>query len=207
LGTHACLFIDVGKPKPGDTVVVSGAAGATGSLVVQLAKIHGCRVIGIAGGPEKCRRVREEFGADVALDYRSPDFEQAFIDATPDFVNVYFDNVGGKMLDLVLTRLATYARIALCGAISEYNTDKPVGIFNYFQLVLQKATMQGFIVLDYMHRFQECAEKLLGWYMEGKIRVRVDVRQGIESAPHALTLLFTGENQGKLLVQTGEAKL
>ncbi|RKP07525.1 putative zinc-containing alcohol dehydrogenase [Thamnocephalis sphaerospora] len=197
-------LFEVGKPKAGDTVVVSGAAGATGGLVVQLAKLHGCRVVGIAGGPDKCRHLKETFGVDEALDYRLPSFKEDLAKATPDYINVYFDNVGGDILDAVLGRLALNARIAVCGAISQYNSTDPRGPANYINLIAQRATMQGFIVSDYHAQFGKAAVDLMQWYGEGKIKVPVDIQpDGVQVAPHALLKLFDGSNKGKLLVKVG----
>ncbi|KAI8048675.1 oxidoreductase [Syncephalis plumigaleata] len=197
-------LLDVTDPQPGETVVVSGAAGATGSLVVQIAKIKGCRVVGIAGGPEKCRYLTEELGADVAVDYRSSTFKKDFAAATPDYVNVYFDNVGGDILDAVLGRLAIGARISICGGISQYNAKEVQGPRNYLSLIGQRAKMQGFVVTDYAKRFPEAAKEYIQWLKEGKLKVALDIQEGgITCAPEVSLKLFNGSNTGKLLVKVG----
>ncbi|RKP26440.1 putative dehydrogenase [Syncephalis pseudoplumigaleata] len=199
-------LLDVTDPQPGETVVVSGAAGATGSLVVQIAKIKGCRVVGIAGGEEKCRYLKEELGVDAALDYRSSTFKQDFAAATPDYVNVFFDNVGGDILDTVLGRLAKGARISICGAISQYNATEAEarGPRNYTSLIAQRAKMQGFIVFDYADRYGEAAKEYIQWLKEGKLKVAVDIQEdGVTCAPEASLKLFKGGNKGKLLVKVG----
>ncbi|RKP10545.1 hypothetical protein THASP1DRAFT_12699 [Thamnocephalis sphaerospora] len=197
-------MLAVGKPKPGETVVVSGAAGATGSLAAQIAKAQGCRVIGIAGGAEKCRYLTEALGLDAAVDYRSPTFKKDLAAVTPNYIDVFFDNVGGDVLDAVLVRLAKGARIPLCGAISQYNTRSPRGPANYLTLIAQRATMQGFIVFDYAPEFRKAAEDLIRWHKEGKVKVAVHIVDGLTQAPEALLMLFTGKNQGKLLVRVAE---
>ncbi|KAI8048690.1 hypothetical protein BDF22DRAFT_726826 [Syncephalis plumigaleata] len=197
-------LLDVGKPKAGETVVVSGAAGATGSLAAQIAKAQGCRVIGIAGGPEKCRYLTEELGLDAAVDYRSPTFFKDLIAVTPKYINVFFDNVGGDVLDAVLGRLAVGARIVLCGSISQYNTAKPQGPRNYMTLIAQRAKMEGFVVFDYEKQYPVAIKDLTRWQQEGKMKVSLHVVDGLEQAPEALLMLFNGKNRGKLLVKVGE---
>ncbi|RKP04457.1 putative dehydrogenase [Thamnocephalis sphaerospora] len=203
MAAYVGLF-EIGKPKAGDTVVVSGAAGGIGSLVVQLAKLHGCHVVGIAGGPEKCRHLKETLGADVALDYRSPSFEKDLTEATPDYVNVCFDNVGGGILDAVLDRLAPHARVAACGAISQYNDAQSHGLTNYVNVIMQRATIQGFTVAEYQDQYEKAAEDIARWYSEGKIKVQIDIYEGgVQAAPQALRKVFDGGNKGKLLVKIG----
>jgi len=205
LGTTAMTayfgFFDIGKPVPGETVVVSGAAGATGMIVGQLAKLAGCRVIGIAGGPTKCQRLVNEMGFDMALDYRSADFDKQLADATPAFIDVYFDNVGGHILNECLKRMAMRGRIVLCGGISQYNAVKPEGPSAYLSMVRMRGIMQGFIVFDYAHRYGEARAKISQWYAEGKIKGWVDVVQGLDKAPEGLLGLFEGRNTGKMVVQ------
>jgi NADPH-dependent curcumin reductase CurA len=197
-------LLDVGRPQPGDTVVVSAAAGAVGSAVGQIARIKGCRVVGIAGGPEKCRYVVDELGFDAAIDYRAEDVGRALREHCPDRVGVYFDNVGGDILDAVLTRLARGARIVICGAISQYNRTGPVrGPANYLALLVDRASMSGFVVFDYAHRYGEAAREMAGWLAEGRLRSREDVVRGIEAFPDALLKLFKGENAGKLVLEVG----
>ncbi len=198
-------MLDLGKPKAGETVVVSGAAGATGSVAGQLAKLEGARVVGIAGGPEKCSWLTDEAHFDSAIDYKSEDVARRLDELCPDGVDVYFDNVGGSILDDVLARIAQRARVVLCGGIANYNLeDQPSGPKNYFNLVIQRGRMEGFIVLDYVPRFAEAAEKLLSWVAEGKIAWKVDVQEGFENAPQAFLRLFQGANLGKQLLKVAD---
>jgi NADPH-dependent curcumin reductase CurA len=195
-------LLDVGAPKEGETVVVSGAAGAVGSVVGQIAKLKGCRVVGIAGGPEKCGWIVEELGFDAAIDYKSEDVNAALREHCPEGVDVYFDNVGGEILDAVLARLALKARVAICGAISQYNNlDAVKGPSNYMSLLVNRARMEGFVVIDYMGRAPEAVEEMAGWIAEGKLIAREDVVEGFESFPEALQKLFRGENVGKLVLK------
>ena len=194
-------LLDVGKPKEGDTVVVSGAAGAVGSVAGQIAKIKGCRVIGIAGGPEKCRVVTEEFGFDAALDYRLPDLRRRLRELAPDGVDVYFDNVGGEILDDVLACIARGARIIICGAISQYNENEVRGPVNYLMLLVQRASMTGMLVFDYADRYPEAIAELGGWYRAGRLVSRETVVTGsVEDFPETLLKLFEGANTGKLIL-------
>jgi NADPH-dependent curcumin reductase CurA len=194
-------LLDVGKPKEGDTVVVSGAAGAVGSVAGQIAKIKGCRVIGIAGGPEKCRVVTEEFGFDAALDYRLPDLRRRLRELAPDGVDVYFDNVGGEILDDVLACIARGARIIICGAISQYNENEMRGPANYLMLLVQRASMTGMLVFDYADRYPEAIAELGGWYRAGRLVSRETVVTGsVEDFPETLLKLFEGANTGKLIL-------
>ncbi len=199
-------LLDVGKPKAGDTVVVSGAAGAVGSVVGQIAKHLGCRVVGIAGGEEKCRLVTEEFGFDACVDYRSGDMKAALREHTPDGVDVYFDNVGGEILDLVLTRLRLGARIVLCGAISQYNaTERPTGPANYLSLLVNRASMTGMLVFDYADRYAEGMAALADLLATGAVTAREHVVDGtVDDFPEVLLKLFTGENTGKLLLRIAD---
>ncbi|MEI7705692.1 MAG: NADP-dependent oxidoreductase [Deltaproteobacteria bacterium] len=195
-------LLEVGRPKPGETVVVSGAAGATGSVAAQIARIAGCRVIGIAGGPEKCAYLTGELGLDGAIDYRSPDVAGALRTLCPKGVDVFFDNVGGPVLDVVLSQLALRGRIVLCGGISQYNDARPSpGPANLMSLIVKRGRMEGFIVLDSLSRAGEAVTALSGWMREGRIRDRVDVVEGFERAPEALLRLFQGRNLGKQLVK------
>jgi NADPH-dependent curcumin reductase CurA len=198
-------LLDVGRPRPGETVLVSGAAGATGSVAAQIARIQGCRTIGIAGGPEKCRYLTEELGLDGAIDYRSGNVARELRRLCPDGVDVYFDNVGGPILDLVLLALARHGRIVLCGGIAEYNDSRPRGgPANYLALISKRGRMEGFIVLDYFPRAAEAVAALSGWMKEGRLKDRVDVVEGLENAPAALRRLFEGANQGKQLVKIAD---
>ena len=195
---------DIGRPQEGETVVVSAAAGATGSVAGQIAKIAGARVVGIAGGPEKCRAVVEDFGFDACIDYRDDDLAAALKKHCPRGANVYFDNVGGPILDAVLGRLAPKARVVLCGVISSYLTGEHPGPANYVNILAKTATMQGFNALDEWGRFDEAFAALRGWEEQGLLVHRETVFDGIESCVDALNGLFTGANIGKMLVKIGE---
>jgi NADPH-dependent curcumin reductase CurA len=195
-------LLDIGRPQPGETVVVSGAAGATGSLVGQIAKLKGCRAIGIAGGPIKCRWLTEVAGFDAAIDYKADPVEQRLAEVCPKGIDIYFDNVGGEILDAALARLAFRGRVVLCGAIANYNAiEPPPGPRNYLALLLQRGRMEGFIVLDYYPRAEQAVTELANWIAQGKLKDRVDVQHGLENAPAALRRLFLGDNQGKQLVR------
>jgi NADPH-dependent curcumin reductase CurA len=193
---------DIGKPNPGDTVVVSGAAGATGSVVGQLARIEGAgRVVGIAGSDDKCSWLVDELGFDAAVNYRTEDVAARIRSTCPDGIDVYFDNVGGDILDACLANLAMRARIVLCGAISQYNEVHPVGPRNYLQLIVKRARMEGFLILDYLDRFPEAQLTMAGWVMEERIHHREHVVEGLDRAGDALNLLFSGGNTGKVVVR------
>ena len=195
-------LLDIGRPQPGETLVVSGAAGATGSLVGQIGKIKGCRVIGIAGGPEKCRWLTQTAGFDVAIDYKSDDVAARLHEACPDGIDIYFDNVGGEILDVALAQLAFHGRVVLCGAIANYNaTQLPPGPKNYLRLLVQRGRTEGFIVLDYAQRYGESTAALAAWLAEGKLTEKVDIQQGLENAPATLRRLFSGHNEGKQLLR------
>jgi len=199
-------LLDICAPKQGETVVVSGAAGAVGSVAGQIAKIKGCRVVGIAGGPEKCRYLVDELGFDAAIDYKNEDVRAGLEKHCPRGVDVYFDNVGGDILDLVLEQIARNARISICGAISQYNNLETVqGPKNYLSLLLNHARMEGFVVFDYAARTGEALKDLRGWVAEGKIKPREDVVEGIDTFPETLNKLFTGENFGKLVIKVAAA--
>ena len=194
-------MLDIGKPQAGNTVLVSGAGGATGSIAGQLARIAGARVVGIAGGKEKCEWLVSDLGFDAAIDYKSEDTAQRVSELCPNGLDVYFDNVGGDILDIALNNLAESARVVLCGGISRYNVTGPVaGPVNYFNLVYRRARMEGFIVLDYAKRFPEAIEVLLQHLDSGELRHRETVLQGFEQLPQALINLFSGGNIGKQLV-------
>jgi NADPH-dependent curcumin reductase CurA len=199
-------LLDVGEPRPGDTVVVSGAAGAVGQTVGQLARIKGCRVVGIAGGRAKCDWVVGELGFDACIDYKAGDVKAGLKEHCPKGVDVYFDNVGGDILDDVLSRLARGARIVICGAISQYNNTTPIqGPKNYLSLLVNRARMQGMVVFDYTERFPAAIAELSGYLRDGRMKSKEDVVQGLENFPEALVKLFTGENFGKLVLQVAEA--
>ena len=197
-------LLDVGKPVAGNTVVVSGAAGAVGSAVGQIAKIHGCRVVGIAGGADKCRYITE-IGFDAAIDYKSQDVRAQLREHCPKGIDVFFDNVGGDILDAALARLAPRARVVICGAISQYNNTTPVrGPSNYLSLLVNRASMVGMVVFDYAPRFPEVLREMSQWMAAGKLRSRVDVVRGLENFPSALLRLFSGDNHGKLVLAVTE---
>lgn len=195
-------ILEVGKIKDGDVVVVSGAAGAVGSVVGQIAKIKGCTVIGIAGGPEKCKYIVEELGFDGAIDYKNEDVRQRLKEECPKGMDVYFDNVGGEILDIALGRLRLNARVVICGAISQYNNKKDMrGPSNYLSLLVNRATMQGMVVFDWANRYGEAAQALGTWLAQGKLKSREDIYEGIENFPQTYKRLFTGEKSGKLVLK------
>jgi NADPH-dependent curcumin reductase CurA len=195
-------LLEVGALKEGETVVVSGAAGAVGSVVGQIAKLKGCRIVGIAGGPEKCKWIVEELGFDAAIDYKGEDVNLALREHCPKGIDVYFDNVGGEILDAALARLALRARVVICGAISQYNNlDAFQGPSNYMSLLVNRARMEGFVVVDYMSRAPEAVREMAGWIAAGKLVAREDVVEGFERFPDALLKLFAGENMGKLVLK------
>ncbi|MGW7052289.1 NADP-dependent oxidoreductase [Streptomyces sp. NPDC054887] len=198
-------LLDVGALKEGETVVVSGAAGAVGTMVGQIAKVKGCRVVGIAGGPEKCALLTDELGFDAAIDYRAGDVKRALREQTPDGIDVYFDNVGGEILDAALTRLAMHARVVVCGAISQYNNATPVkGPSNYLTLLVRRARMEGFVVFDYAKRYAQAAQEIAGWIGDGRLKVKEHVVKGtVDDFPETLQMLFRGENVGKLVLDLG----
>jgi NADPH-dependent curcumin reductase CurA len=196
-------LLDIGKPKPGETVVVSGAAGAVGTVVGQIAKIKGCRVVGIAGGTDKCDYVVKELGFDAAVDYKSEDVRTALRAAAPSGVDVYFDNVGGDILDITLAQINLRARIVICGAISQYNSTTGVkGPANYLSLLVNRASMTGMIVFDYADRYAEGGAEMAGWLAAGKLKSREQiVKGGVAAFPDSLLMLFRGENTGKLVLE------
>ena len=196
-------LLDIGKPKPGETVVVSGAAGAVGSVVGQIAKIKGCRVVGIAGGGDKCRVAADEWGFDAMIDYKSEDVKAALKTHCPDGIHVYFDNVGGEILDAALARLALHARVVICGAISQYNSTGPMtGPSNYMMLLVARASMTGFVIFDHADRYGEAIAELSTWLAAGRLRsVEHTVTADIESFPGMLGRLFAGANTGKLVLE------
>jgi NADPH-dependent curcumin reductase CurA len=195
-------LLDIGRPEAGQTVVVSGAGGSVGNVVGQIARIKGCRVIGIAGGPEKCRWLVDELGFDAAIDYKAGDLRSQLRGQVPDGVDVYFDNVGGDVLDEVLRRLARDARVVISGAVSQYNvTEPPKGPANYMQLLVARASMTGFVVFDYADRYPEAIAQLAEWLRAGKLRSREDLVKGdIKDFPEVFLRLFRGENTGKLVL-------
>jgi len=199
-------LLEVGRPKEGETVLVSGAAGAVGSVVGQIARLKGCRTIGIAGGAQKCRRLIEDYGYDVAIDYRGKSVSElsaAIAQAAPKGVDLIFENVGGVVLDAGLMNLALHARIILCGLISEYNSETHVGARNLWQVIVKRATIHGFLILDYAARFSEGATEISKWIAAGQLRVDEHIENGLENAYTAFMKLFTGGNQGKLILRIG----
>lgn len=195
-------LMDVGQPKAGETVVVSGAAGAVGQTVGQLAKIKGCRVVGIAGGPDKCRWVVEELGFDACIDYKSGSVRDGLKQHCPDGVDIYFDNVGGEILDHVLARINRKARIVICGAISQYNNTTPVqGPKNYLSLLVNRARMEGIVVFDYADRYPVAVAEMAGYLKDGRMKSKEDVVEGLPNFPATLLKLFNGQNFGKLVLQ------
>jgi NADPH-dependent curcumin reductase CurA len=199
-------LLDVGAFKVGDVVVVSGAAGATGSVVGQIAKARGARkVVGIAGGPEKCSEVVEKYGFDECLDYREARLSQRIREACPQGIDLYFDNVGGAVLDAALANIAMFSRIVMCGAISQYNATEREGVANTSMLIMRRGQMKGFIVFDFAHRYAEAHVELAAMVLDGRIIHQEHLVSGLEHAPDALNLLFTGGNHGKTLVVVDES--
>jgi hypothetical protein len=196
-------LLDVGQPKAGETVVVSAAAGAVGSVVGQIAKIKGCRSVGIAGGADKCRYVKDELGFDACVDYKAGNLAAQLKEACPKGIDINFENVGGEIFDTVLTQMNVFGRVALCGLISGYNaTDAPAGPKNIRAVLTQRLRVQGLIVLDWASRFPEAIAQLGQWHQEGKLKIREDVREGgLDAFPDVLNLLYTGGNVGKLVLK------
>jgi NADPH-dependent curcumin reductase CurA len=198
-------LLEIGRPQPGETVVVSGAAGGVGSVAGQIARIKGAgRVVGIAGTDEKCRWVVEDLGFDACINYKTEDVSARLRELCPDGIDVYFDNVGGEILDAVLLQINIGARIVMCGAISEYTLAERAGLKNYTSLIMQRGRMEGFIILDYLDRFFEAIMELAPWVADGRVKYAVEVVDGLEHAPDALNRLFTGDHSGKLIVRVAE---
>jgi len=197
-------LLELGRPKPGETVVVSAAAGAVGSVVGQIAKIKGCRAVGIAGGPEKCRHLIEDLGFDAAVDYKRDDWREQLAAATPDGIDVNFENVGGEIMEAVMARMNLFSRMPLCGMISGYNSGEPMRA-DYSPILMRRIEIRGFIVIDFMEKFAEASMQLAQWVIEGKLKHRETIVEGLENAPVAVNRLFDGENIGKLVVKVGEA--
>jgi NADPH-dependent curcumin reductase CurA len=198
-------LLEVGKAQAGDTVVVSGAAGATGSSAVQIARILGCRTIAIAGGPEKCRWVTSELGADAAIDYKSEDVAARLAHYCPDGVDLYFDNVGGAILEAAIGKMKSKGRIALCGMISVYNDAQPQpGPSNLFELVARQVRMEGFLAYEWLARFDEAREVMEGWMAEGKLRSFEDIQTGFENIPKTFMRIFAGDNIGKQMLKIAD---
>ncbi len=198
-------ILEVGKIKEGDVVLVSGAAGAVGSIVGQIAKIKGCTVVGIAGGPDKCKYIKNELGFDGSIDYKNENVRDRLKELCPKGIDVYFDNVGGEILDIALSRLRMHARIVICGAISQYNNKMAIkGPSNYLSLLVNRATMQGMVVFDWAKRYGEGAQQMGMWMAQGKLKSKEDVYEGIENFPQTYNRLFSGEKMGKLVLKVIE---
>ena len=198
-------ILEVGKIKTGDIVVVSGAAGAVGSIVGQIAKIKGCTVVGIAGGADKCQYLLDKLGFDAAIDYKTEDINAALKRTCPKGIDVYFDNVGGEILDAALARLRMHARVVICGAISQYNSTEGIkGPSNYLSLLVNRATMQGMVVMDYAKDYRQAAQEMGTWMAEGRLVSREDIYEGIENFYPTFLRLFSGEKLGKLVLKVIE---
>lgn len=198
-------LLELGRPKPGDTVLVSAAAGAVGSVVGQIAKIKGCRAVGIAGGPDKCRHIVEDLGFDAAVDYKAADWRAQLEAATPDGIDVNFENVGGEIMEAVMARMNLFSRMPLCGMISGYNTGDPAMRGDFSPILMCRIEVRGFIVIDFMEKFAEGAMQLATWVAEGKLKHRETIVDGLENAPVAVNRLFDGGNIGKLVVKVADA--
>lgn len=195
-------LLDVGRPKAGETVVVSTAAGAVGSIVCQIAKIKGCRVVGICGSDEKCKWILDELGVDAAINYKTQNVAAELRRACPNKIDIYFDNVGGEILNTVLGMINVHARVVICGAIAQYNATEPApGPSNYISLLTKRSRMEGFVVLDFMDRAMEGVMQLGQWLAEGKIKHREHIVEGLPNAPKAIRHLFDGTNRGKLIIK------
>ena len=195
-------LLDVGAPQAGQTVVVSAASGAVGALVGQIARVKGCRAVGLAGGPEKCAYVRDTLGFDAVIDYKNEDVGRGLSEHCPKGIDVYFDNVGGDILDAALARLARHARVVICGAISQYNSSAVAGPRNYLTLLVQHARMEGFVVFDYAARYAEGMQAMAGWLKDGSLKSKEDIVDGLQTFPETLLKLFSGENFGKLCIKS-----
>jgi len=199
-GLTAFFGMEIAQPKKGETLVVSAAAGATGSIVGQLGKIHGCRVVGIAGTDEKCKWIKDDLGFDAAINYKHPDWKAQLAAATPKGVDINFENVGGEIMQAVLDRMNLHGRVVLCGLISGYTKHDP-GLASFGQLIIKRLRVEGFLIMDYIPRFMDAAQKLGMWKMTGKLKSRETIVKGLEKAPEAINMLFRGDNIGKLIVE------
>ena len=197
-------FLDIGQPKKGETVVVSAAAGAVGSIVCQIAKIKGCRVVGIAGSDEKCNWLKNDLKVDEVINYKKDDILESLKEKCPEGIDIYFENVGGETLDAALTLMNNYGRIPVCGLISMYNDWETPGPKMFRNILMKRLTVKGFLVSDYLDRYAVSLEALSEWMAEGKIQYKVDIVEGIENAPSAVNKLFTGENNGKLVIKVSD---
>jgi hypothetical protein len=197
-------LLDIGQPKPGDTLVVSAAAGAVGSIVGQIGKLKGCRVVGIAGSADKCRWITEDLGFDAAINYKTEDVGAALDRHCPNGIDINFENVGGPIMDAVLARMNNFSRMPLCGMISTYNAEDAPGPANFPLILMKRIKVQGFIVIDYFPRLGEAIQDLAQWVLSGQIKYKVHIEHGLENAADAVNRLFTGEHDGKLLVQIAD---
>jgi NADPH-dependent curcumin reductase len=193
-------MLDIAKPQKDETLVVSAAAGATGSIAGQIGKIHGCRVVGIAGSPEKCRWLTDDLGFDAAIDYKQPDWKERLAAATPKGIDINFENVGGEIMNAVLKRMNLHGRVVLCGLISGYNRIDP-GLASFANVLIKRLRVQGFIIIDYADQFVDAATQLGKWKMVGKLKDRETIVEGLEKVPEAINMLFSGGNIGKLMVK------
>lgn len=193
-------MLEVGKPQSGETLVVSAAAGATGSIAGQIGKIHGCRVVGIAGTDEKCKWIKDDLGFDAAINYKHPDWKEQLAAATPNGIDIDFENVGGEIMQAVLNRMNLHGRVVLCGLISGYTREDPA-LASFAQVLIKRLRVEGFLILDYVAKYMEAGQKLGMWKMTGKIKDRQMVLKGLEKAPEAINMLFEGSNIGKLLIE------
>ncbi len=196
-------LLELGRPQVGETVLVSAAAGAVGSVVGQIAKIRGCRAVGIAGGEEKCRYLLDELGFDAAVDYKASDWREQLAAATPDGIDVNFENVGGEIMEAVMARMNLFGRMPLCGMISGYNSGEPMRA-DFSSILMRRIEVRGFIVSDFMDRFPAATQELATWYLEGRLKHQETVIDGLEQAPEAVNLLFDGGNRGKLVVRVSD---
>ena len=194
-------LLDIGQPKAGETVVVAAASGAVGSVVGQIAKLKGCRVVGIAGGADKCRHVIEDLGFDACIDYKAGRLREDLKAATPNGVDIYFDNVGGEILDTVLARMNPFSRLPVCGLISQYNASEPYGLRNFRSVLVNRIKIQGFIVFDMKEHHRQAVTELASWLAEGKLKYRESIAEGLRAAPAAFIGLLRGANLGKQLVR------
>jgi NADPH-dependent curcumin reductase CurA len=197
-------MLDVGKPQAGETVVVSGAGGATGSIAAQIAKLQGARVVGITGGADKCRWLTSELGLDAAIDHREGLLSDRLRELCPGGINLYFDNVGGELLERAIEQLAVRGRIVLCGMMAAYDTAAPSPPRNLFQLIVRRARMEGFLAMDYARRFGEAQRQLSAWLAQGAIKSKEDIQEGFENIPQTFLRLFTGANIGKQLLKIAD---
>jgi len=193
-------LLEIGKPQSGETLVVSAAAGATGSIVGQIGKIHGCRVVGIAGSDDKCQWIKDELGFDAAINYKRHDWKQHLAAATPNGIDIDFENVGGEIMQAVLDRMNLHGRVILCGLISGYTREDPA-MASFGQVLMKRLHVEGFIILDYVSRFMDAGKQLGMWKMVGKLKDRQTIVKGLEKAPEAINMLFEGKNIGKLIVE------